>query len=95
MTSGGRVRLVRPPVFWVSIDVAARQYPQVPSAEERGFTLLEILVALTIFAVVGLISAQLLSRTVDSYDVLEGAGGAFGANSPRNDDHAARSYAVP
>lgn len=51
-----------------------RQYPQVPSAEERGFTLLEILVALTIFAVVGLISAQLLSRTVDSYDVLEARG---------------------
>ena len=42
--------------------------------KERGFTLLEILVALGIFAVVGLISAQLLSRTIDSYDRLEERG---------------------
>jgi general secretion pathway protein J len=39
-----------------------------------GFTLLEILVALFVFAVVGLISAQLLSRTVDSYGILEERG---------------------
>jgi len=36
--------------------------------------LLEILVALFVFAVVGLISAQLLSRTVDSYGILEERG---------------------
>jgi general secretion pathway protein J len=47
---------------------------RVAKAKERGFTLLEILVALTIFAVVGLISAQLLSRTVESYGVLEERG---------------------
>ena len=39
-----------------------------------GFTLLEILVALFVFAVVGLISAQLLSRAVDSYGILEERG---------------------
>ena len=48
--------------------------PRVANRKERGFTLLEILVALTILAVVGLISAQLLSRTVDSYGVLEERG---------------------
>jgi general secretion pathway protein J len=50
------------------------KYPQKPSTGAGGFTLLEILVALTIFAVVGLISAQLLSRTIDSYGVLEERG---------------------
>jgi prepilin-type N-terminal cleavage/methylation domain-containing protein len=38
-----------------------------PSKPQLGFTLIEILVALFIFAVVGLISAQLLGRTVDAY----------------------------
>lgn len=44
------------------------------SKNTHGFTLLEILVALFIFAIVGLVSAQLLSRTVDSYGVLEKRG---------------------
>ena len=43
---------------------------QVPN-RQSGFTLMEILVALFIFAVVGLISAQLLGRTVNAYEVLD------------------------
>ena len=34
----------------------------------RGFTLLEMLVALTIFTVIGLLSAQLMSRTLDNHE---------------------------
>ena len=45
---------------------------------QGGFTLIEILVALFIFAVVGLMSAQLLGRTVDSYSVLEQRGERLG-----------------
>ena len=41
---------------------------------QNGFTLMEILVALFIFAIVGMISAQLLSRTLDAYEVLEDRG---------------------
>ena len=41
---------------------------------QTGFTLLEILVALLIFGVVGLMSSQLLGRTVDAYEVLDDRG---------------------
>ena len=36
----------------------------------RGFTLVEVLVALAVFAVVGLMSAQLMSRTLANHEVL-------------------------
>ena len=36
----------------------------------RGFTLVEMLVALAVFAVVGLMSAQLMSRTLASHEIL-------------------------
>ena len=36
----------------------------------RGFTLVEVLVALAVFAIVGLMSAQLMSRTLANHDVL-------------------------
>ena len=49
-----------------------------PSKPQLGFTLIEILVALFIFAVVGLISAQLLGRTVDAYEVLDDRGQRLG-----------------
>ena len=39
-----------------------------------GFYLMEILVALFIFAVVGTVSAQLLGRTLDAYQVLDDRG---------------------
>ena len=45
-----------------------------PANRPSGFTLIEILVALFIFAVVGLISAQLLGRTVNAYEVLDDRG---------------------
>ena len=45
---------------------------------QSGFTLMEILVALFIFAVVGLISAQLLGRTVNAYKVLDDRGQRLG-----------------
>ena len=45
-----------------------------PAKRPSGFTLIEILVALFIFAVVGLISAQLLGRTVNAYEVLNDRG---------------------
>jgi general secretion pathway protein J len=45
---------------------------------QSGFTLMEILVALFIFAVVGLISAQLLGRTVNAYEVLDDRGQRLG-----------------
>ena len=45
-----------------------------PANRHSGFTLIEILVALFIFAVVGLISAQLLGRTVKAYEVLDDRG---------------------
>lgn len=45
---------------------------------QSGFTLIEILVALFIFAVVGLISAQLLGRTVNAYEVLDDRGQRLG-----------------
>lgn len=45
-----------------------------PANRHSGFTLIEILVALFIFAVVGLISAQLLGRTVNAYEVLDDRG---------------------
>ena len=48
------------------------------SQPQLGFTLIEILVALFIFAVVGLISAQLLSRTVDAYELLDDRGQRLG-----------------
>ena len=41
---------------------------------QTGFTLLEILVALLIFGVVGLMSSQLLGRTLDAYEVLDDRG---------------------
>ncbi len=37
----------------------------------RGFTLVELLVALAVFAVVGLMSAQLMSRTLANHEVLD------------------------
>ncbi len=40
----------------------------------RGFTLLEILVALTIFAIIGLISSQLMSQTITSNERLRDRG---------------------
>ena len=39
-------------------------------ARARGFTLVEVLVALAVFAVVGLMSAQLMSRTLANHEVL-------------------------
>ncbi|MYE52402.1 MAG: prepilin-type N-terminal cleavage/methylation domain-containing protein, partial [Gammaproteobacteria bacterium] len=36
----------------------------------RGFTLVEVLVALAVFAVVGLMSAQLMSRTLANHESL-------------------------
>ena len=45
---------------------------------QSGFTLMEILVALFIFAVVGLISAQLLGRTVNAYELLDDRGQRLG-----------------
>ena len=36
----------------------------------RGFTLVEVLIALAVFAIVGLMSAQLLSRTLANHEVL-------------------------
>ena len=39
-------------------------------ARARGFTLVEVLVALAVFAVVGLMSAQLMSRTLANHAVL-------------------------
>ncbi len=48
------------------------------SKPQLGFTIIEILVALFIFAVVGLISAQLLGRTVDAYEVLDDRGQRLG-----------------
>lgn len=48
--------------------------PEARSRSQKGFTLMEILVALFIFSVVGMISAQLLGRTLDAYEVLEDRG---------------------
>ena len=48
--------------------------PSTSSKPQLGFTIIEILVALFIFAVVGLMSAQLLGRTVDAYEVLDDRG---------------------
>lgn len=42
--------------------------------QTAGFTLLEILVALTVFAVIGLVSAQLMSQTVRSNENLSQRG---------------------
>ena len=47
---------------------------RVRGSSQKGFTLIEILVALFIFSVVGMISAQLLGRTLDAYEVLEDRG---------------------
>ena len=47
---------------------------RVRGSSEKGFTLMEILVALFIFSVVGMISAQLLGRTLDAYGLLEDRG---------------------
>lgn len=44
------------------------------SHRRQGFTLLEILVALLVFAIVGVISSQLMSQTVRSNEVLKGHG---------------------
>ena len=52
--------------------------PSTSSKPKLGFTIIEILVALFIFAVVGLISAQLLGRTVDAYEVLDDRGQRLG-----------------
>ncbi len=41
---------------------------------QSAFTLLEILVALLVFAIVGLISSQLMSQTIRSNEVLKGHG---------------------
>lgn len=40
----------------------------------RGFTLIEILVALVVFSVIGLISSQLMSRTIQSNELLRDRG---------------------
>ena len=64
--------------FWANIDdlercnsvIILRAFRGTRQFSE-GFTLMEILVALFIFSVVGMISAQLLGRTLDAYEVLE------------------------
>jgi general secretion pathway protein J len=40
----------------------------------RGFTLIEILVSLVVFSVIGLISSQLMSRTIQSNELLRDRG---------------------
>ena len=47
---------------------------QPKQAAQQGFTLLEILVALTVFAIIGVMSAQLLSQTVRSNESLTDRG---------------------
>jgi len=44
----------------------------------RGFTLIEVLVAFLIFAIIGMISAQLLSRTINAQDDLADRGQRLG-----------------
>ena len=39
-------------------------------AEIRGFTLMEMLVALTVFAVIGLLCAQLMGRTLGNHEIV-------------------------
>jgi general secretion pathway protein J len=57
-----------------SIALLPAGHHRVRGSSQKGFTLIEILVALFIFSVVGMISAQLLGRTLDAYEVLEDRG---------------------
>jgi len=50
-------------------QLAIRQHGLMPArSQNSGFTLMEILVALTIFAVIGVLSAQLINRTLSNQD---------------------------
>ena len=39
--------------------------------QERGFTLIEVLVALLVFSIIGVISSQLMSQTIRSNEILD------------------------
>lgn len=40
------------------------------ACRDRGFTLMEMLVALTVFAIIGMISAQLMGRTLGNHEIV-------------------------
>jgi len=68
------VRWIRPSALLASTDMQPTNKMRIKFAQPAGFTLLEMIVVLAIFAILGLVSSQITSRVVNNFTVLNERG---------------------